>query len=306
MEQQYLDLVRRIMTEGDEKSDRTGTGTWSLFGPQIECDLANGFPAMTTKKLNIDAVIYELLWFLRGDSNIRYLVLNGVNIWNEWPYKAYLKATGQEIPGSNTEEWKIGIKKFVEQIKADEEFAAQYGELGPVYGRQWRRWRTKGGGEIDQIAKLIDMIKKSPDSRRMIVQAWNVGDIDEMVIAGLPPCHMQFQFYVANGKLSCKMYQRSADMFLGVPFNIASYALLTMMIAQVTGLQPGRLILSFGDAHVYTNHVDAVETQFKRELKELPRMELDSSIDDIFAFERKHFTLHNYNPEPYIPAPIAV
>lgn len=303
---QYLDLMRTIKEKGNVKSDRTGTGTWSLFGPQIEFDLAQGFPAVTTKKLNMNSVIHELLWFLNGDSNIRYLVLNNVNIWNEWPYKAYLKDIGKEVPDSGSEDWKEGIKEFVERIKTDEEFAAKYGELGPVYGYQWRHWATNDGGEIDQIKKLIKMIKASPDSRRLIVSAWNVADIDEMAVAGLPPCHMSFQFYVANGELSCKLTQRSADMFLGVPFNIASYALLTMMIAHVTDLKPGRLIMSFGDAHVYTNHEDAVKEQLSRTPKQLPTLTLNPEVKDVFSFTADDLILDHYDPDPYIPAPIAV
>jgi thymidylate synthase len=306
VEQQYLDLMGKIMKKGNKKSDRTGTGTMSLFGPQIECNLADGFPALTTKKVNMNAVIHELLWFLKGDSNIRYLVLNGVNIWNEWPYRAYLKAIGGEVPHSSSDEWKEGIKLFVERIKTDEEFAAKYGELGPVYGRQWRHWSTKDGGEIDQITKLIEMIETSPDSRRLIVSAWNVGDIEEMAIAGLPPCHMSFQFYVANGELSCKLHQRSADMFLGVPFNIASYALLTLMIAHVTGLEPGRLIMSFGDAHVYDNHKDQVNLQQSRPLKQLPTVTVNPDATDIFTITAADITVHDYDPAPWIPAPIAV
>lgn len=303
---QYHTLARKILKKGNVKTDRTGTGTWSLFGPQLEFDLSQGFPAMTTKKLNMDAVIHELLWFLKGDSNIRYLVLNNVNIWNEWPYKAYLKATGKEVPHSSTDEWKEGIKVFVERIKTDEAFAAKYGELGPVYGYQWRHWRTNDGGEIDQIKKLIEMIKASPDSRRLIVSAWNVGDIDEMAIAGLPPCHMSFQFYIANGELSCKLTQRSADLFLGVPFNIASYALLTMMIAHVTGLKPGTLITSFGDVHIYKNHKKAVLKQLQRTPKQLPTLVLNPDIDNVFDFTAKDITLDGYDPDPWIPAPIAV
>ncbi len=223
----YLDLLRRIMGEGAVKTDRTGTGTRSIFGPQMRFDLSAGFPLLTTKKVSINAIIHELLWFLQGNTNIRYLVQNGTNIWNEWPYRAYLKANGQPVPPSSSEEWKTGLKAFIEQIKTDEAFALKWGNLGPVYGHQWMSWPTPNGKTINQIGEAVKLLRTKPDSRRIIVSAWNPADIEEMDKAGLPPCHCLFQFYVADGKLSCQLYQRSADTFLGVPFNIASYALLT-------------------------------------------------------------------------------
>jgi thymidylate synthase len=262
---QYLDLVQRILDEGVAKGDRTGTGTRSIFGHQMRFDLAAGFPLVTTKKLHVKSIIYELLWFLRGETNIRYLADHGVTIWNEW---------------------------------ADAE-----GELGPVYGYQWRSWPSRGGESIDQISEVIEQIGSNPDSRRLIVSAWNPADVPAMA---LPPCHLLFQFYVADGRLSCQMYQRSADVFLGVPFNIASYALLTMMVAQVTGYVPGEFIHTLGDAHLYDNHLDQARLQLSREPRPLPTMRIDPSIRSIFDFEFEHFQLDNYNPHPRIPAPIAV
>jgi thymidylate synthase len=262
---QYLDLMEKILTGGVDKSDRTGTGTRSIFGHQMRFDLAEGFPLVTTKKLHLKSIVYELLWFLAGDTNIKYLKEHGVSIWDEW---------------------------------ADEK-----GDLGPVYGRQWRSWPTPDGGTVDQIAGLVDMIKKSPDSRRLIVSAWNPADIDRMA---LPPCHCLFQFYVAEGRLSCQLYQRSADVFLGVPFNIASYALLTMMMAQATGLEPGDFVHTFGDAHLYLNHFEQARLQLARAPKPLPRMLIDPSVKDIFAFRYEHFSLENYQPHPHIKAPVAV
>jgi thymidylate synthase len=262
---QYLDLCKHVLENGIEKSDRTGTGTISTFGYQMRFDLAQGFPVLTTKKLSLKAIIHELLWFLQGNTNVKYLQENGVRIWNEW---------------------------------ADEN-----GELGPVYGHQWRSWAAADGRQIDQITQLINQIKTNPDSRRMIVSSWNVGELEEMA---LPPCHALFQFYVADGKLSCQLYQRSADVFLGVPFNIASYALLTMMIAQVTGLKPGEFVHTFGDVHIYSNHVEQVKLQLQREPFALPTMKLNSDVTDLFAFEYNDFILENYEAHPHIKGEVSV
>lgn len=303
---QYLGLLRDIKENGIEKTDRTGTGTRSVFGRQLRFDLAEGFPAVTTKKLFMRGIIHELIWFLQGSTNIKYLVDNDVHIWDDWPYKAYLLKQGQKIPTPNSEDWKKGINDFTERIKKDADFAKWHGELGPVYGYQWRSWPTPDGRHIDQITNVMEAIKKSPDSRRLIVNAWNVADIDEMAISGLPPCHLLFQFYVADGKLSCQLYQRSADTFLGVPFNIASYALLTMMVAQVTGLQPGEFVHTFGDAHIYSNHMEQVDLQLSRKPKPLATMWINPEIKSIFDFTIDDFRLENYESHPAIWAPIAV
>lgn len=263
--QQYLDLMRHVKTRGARKEDRTGTGTLSVFGYQMRFDLAAGFPLVTTKKLHLRSIIHELLWFLRGDTNIRYLRDNGVTIWDEW---------------------------------ADDD-----GELGPIYGYQWRSWPTPDGGHIDQIAQVVNQIRKSPDSRRLIVSAWNVADIERMA---LPPCHAFFQFYVAEGRLSCQLYQRSADIFLGVPFNIASYALLTLMIAQVTGIKPGEFVHTLGDAHLYLNHLEQAELQLSRAPLPLPRMSLNPAVNSIFDFRFDDFELSGYQSHPAIKAPVAV
>jgi len=263
--QQYLDLIRHVLDHGTLKADRTGTGTRSVFGWQMRFDLGAGFPLLTTKKLHLRSIIHELLWFLQGDTNIRYLKENGVRIWDEW---------------------------------ADEN-----GNLGPVYGHQWRHWATPDGGEIDQIAQLVAGLKKNPDSRRHLVTAWNPGDVDRMA---LPPCHAFFQFYVADGKLSCQLYQRSADIFLGVPFNIASYALLTLMVAQVCGYRPGDFVHTLGDAHLYTNHLEQAQLQLTRAPRALPTMRLNPDVDDLFAFRFEDFTLDGYDPQPHIAAPVAV
>jgi thymidylate synthase len=262
---QYLELMAYVRNHGVAKTDRTGTGTLSTFGWQSRYDLADGFPMVTTKKLHLKSIVHELLWFLAGDTNIAYLKANGVRIWDEW--------------------------------------ADEAGELGPVYGHQWRSWPTPDGGKIDQIKNLIEMIKKSPDSRRLIVSAWNVADVDDMA---LPPCHCLFQFYVAEGKLSCQLYQRSADIFLGVPFNIASYALLTMMVAQVTGLEPGEFIHTFGDAHLYSNHLEQADKQLAREPKPLPKMIINTDVKSIFDFTYDDFRLEGYEAHPHIAAPVAV
>ncbi|MCE3260786.1 MAG: thyA, partial [Bacteroidetes bacterium] len=262
---QFHDLMQHVLEHGAKKEDRTGTGTISVFGYQMRFNLQEGFPLLTTKKLHTKSIIYELLWFLRGDTNIKYLKDHGVSIWDEW---------------------------------ADAE-----GNLGPVYGYQWRSWPTADGRKIDQITNVINMIKKNPDSRRLIVSAWNVADIDTMK---LPPCHAFFQFYVADGKLSCQLYQRSADIFLGVPFNIASYALFTMMVAQVCGLKPGDFVHTLGDAHLYSNHIEQAKLQLSRELRPLPTMKINPDVKSIFDFKFEDFTLENYNPHPHIKADVAV
>ena len=302
----YLELLRDIRANGIPRADRTGTGTISVFGRQIRFDLAAGFPAVTTKKLYIKGLIHELLWFLQGSSNIKYLVDHGVHIWNEWPYRAYLRQVGRDVPEPGSEPWNVGMKSFVERIRTDEAFAREHGNLGPVYGCQWRSWPTPDGGTIDQISRLVDQIRTDPQSRRLIVSAWNVADIENMERAGLPPCHCLFQFYVGQGRLSCQLYQRSGDAFLGVPFNIASYALLTLMLAQVTGLRPGEFVHTFGDAHVYLNHLPQVELQLSREPRPLPRMRLNPAVRAIFDFRYDDFTLENYDPHPSIAAPVAV
>jgi thymidylate synthase len=304
----YLDLLERIKKEGVTKTDRTGTGTISLLGDQMRFDLSKGFPLLTTKKVPIKAIIHELIWFVRGDTNLKYLADNNVHIWDEWPYKAYLIKNDIPVPKTGSDEWNTGIKEFVERIKTDETFALEYGNLGPIYGYQWRNWPTPNGGHIDQLKEVIEQIKKNPDSRRLIVSAWNVADIDEMAKAGLPPCHCLFQFYVANGKLSCQLYQRSCDTFLGVPFNIASYSLLVMMIAQVTGLEVGEFVWTGGDVHLYQNHLEQVETQLSRknDLRPMPQMKINPDIKNIEDFTIDDFELVDYNPHDSIKAPIAV
>lgn len=263
--QQYLELLRYVLEHGVRKDDRTGTGTLSVFGYQMRFDLADGFPLVTTKKVHLKSIIHELLWFLRGDTNIAYLHENGVTIWDEW--------------------------------------ADANGDLGPIYGYQWRSWPTADGRHIDQIAQVLEQIRTNPDSRRLIVSAWNVGELDKM---RLPPCHAFFQFYVAQGRLFCQLYQRSADLFLGVPFNIASYALLTMMVAQVTGLKPGEFIHTLGDAHIYLNHLEQVRLQLSREPRPLPTMHLNPDVRDLFTFRYEDFRLEGYDPHPAIKAPVAV
>lgn len=261
----YLDLLRHVLEHGASKSDRTGTGTLSSFGHQLRFDLAVGFPLVTTKKVHLKSIVYELLWFLRGETNVRYLHEHGVSIWDEW--------------------------------------ADPQGDLGPIYGYQWRSWPTPSGDHVDQIAGVVDGIRENPDSRRLLVSAWNVADLPRMALA---PCHVLFQFYVADGRLSCQLYQRSADLFLGVPFNIASYALLTMMIAHVTGLQPGEFVHTFGDAHIYRNHFEQVNLQLTRAPRPLPRMILNAGVSELSAFTYEDITLQGYEPHPRIPAPVAV
>lgn len=305
---EYLKLLEHIMEHGATKTDRTGTGTKSIFGYQMRFDLSKGFPLLTTKKVPIKAIIHELLWFMRGDTNLKYLADNNVHIWDEWPYKSYLQRNNLPIPEINGEEWKAGMTEFVEKIKTDESFAKEYGNLGPIYGYQWRNWPTPNGGHVDQLKQVIETLKKSPDSRRIIVSAWNVADIEEMAKAGLPPCHCLFQFYVADGKLSCQLYQRSCDTFLGVPFNIASYALLTMIIAQIAGLEAGEFIWTGGDTHLYLNHLDQVKTQLSRkdDIRPMPKMKINPEKKNLEDFTIDDFELTGYNPHEAIKAPIAV
>jgi thymidylate synthase len=299
---QYLDLVRHIRDNGVTKGDRTGTGTRSIFGYQMRFDLSDGFPLVTSKKVHLKSILHELLWFIRGDTNIRYLVENGVGIWNDWPYQSWLRQTGQEddMPMYSAE-WKAGMKEFIERIKADAAFAQQYGDLGPVYGHQWRNFEG-----VDQLSQLVDDIKTNPDSRRLLVSAWNPKDIPVMVKSGLPPCHSLFQFYVTEGRLSCQLYQRSADVFLGVPFNIASYSILTLMIAQVTGLKPGDFVHTFGDAHLYSNHMEQVEEQLSRSTFPLPTLAINPQVNNLFDFVYEDFELQDYQSHGPISAPVAV
>lgn len=299
---QYLDLVRHIRDNGVVKGDRTGTGTRSVFGYQMRFDLSEGFPLVTSKKVHLKSILHELLWFIRGDTNIRYLVENGVGIWNDWPYQSWLRQTGQEddLPMYSAE-WKAGMKEFVERIRTDAAFAKQWGDLGPVYGHQWRNFEG-----VDQLAQLVDDIKTNPDSRRLLVSAWNPKDIPVMVKSGLPPCHSLFQFYVTEGRLSCQLYQRSADVFLGVPFNIASYSILTMMIAQVTGLKLGDFVHTFGDAHLYNNHMEQVEEQLSRSTFPLPKLVINPKVNNLFDFVYEDFELQGYQSHGPISAPVAV
>lgn len=296
---QYLDLLQKIMDEGVDKGDRTGVGTRSVFGVQARFDLAEGFPLLTTKKMFLKAIIHELIWFVRGDTNLKYLVDNGVRIWNEWPFQKYLEANdlATKYP-KYTPEWEEQMQIYVEKVKTDELFAKEWGDLGPIYGKQWRDF-----GGVDQLKDVIERIKTNPNDRRMIVSAWNPPEIPKMA---LPPCHCFFQFYVADGKLSLQMYQRSCDTFLGVPFNIASYALLLMMVAQVTGLKPGTFVHVYGDLHIYQNHFEQVKEQLSREPRKLPTMKINPNVKNIEDFKFEDFTLENYDPHPAIKAPIAV
>ena len=286
---QYLDMLEKILKEGTKKEDRTGTGTISYFGYQMRFDLSEGFPLLTTKKVFLKGIIHELLWFISGSTNIKYLVDNNVKIWNDWPYAAYKKSKYYQ---NET------MEEFINKIKNDDDFAKKFGNLGPVYGKQWRNF-----GGVDQLSWLINEIKTNPTSRRLIISAWNAPEIKDMA---LPPCHCFMQFYVNDGKLSCQLYQRSADMFLGVPFNIASYSLFTMMIAQVCGLKPGVFVHTFGDAHIYLNHLDQVNLQLTRTPKKIPTMKINPNVKSIFDFKYEDFELEGYDPYPAIKGEVAV
>ncbi|UUX34404.1 thymidylate synthase [Fundicoccus culcitae] len=314
MTKQYQDLVRHVLENGDKKTDRTGVGTISTFGYQMRFDLSKGFPLLTTKRVPFKLIKSELLWFLRGDTNIQFLLENNNHIWDEWAFERYVNSedyTGPDMTdfGLRAEKdpefneiYSEEMKKFQDKVLTDDEFAKQYGELGDVYGKQWRSWEKRDGGTIDQIANVIEQIKTTPDSRRLIVSAWNPEDVPN---AALPPCHTLFQFYVSNGKLSCQLYQRSADIFLGVPFNIASYSLLTHLIARETGLEVGEFVHTLGDAHLYNNHLEQAEILLSREPRELPTLHIDSDLP-IDQIEMDAITVSDYKPHPTIKAPIAV
>lgn len=313
-EQAYLDLCKKVLADGTDKSDRTNTGTKSVFGHQMRFDLQKGFPLLTTKRVPFRLIVTELLWFIKGDTNIRYLLQHNNNIWNEWAFKKWVESDAYNGPdmtdfgirATKDEQFKLEydrqMEKFKQLILEDDQFASQFGDLGSVYGSQWRAWKTSQGDTIDQLKDVINQIKNNPDSRRLIVSAWNPEDVPTMA---LPPCHTMFQFYVADGKLSCQLYQRSGDIFLGIPFNIASYALLTSLIANECGLEVGEFIHTLGDAHIYSNHIDQVKTQLERSPRALPTLRLpqDKSVFDI---ELEDIQLENYEPHPAIKAPVAV
>lgn len=314
-EQAYLDLCKLILEKGHKKEDRTGTGTYSIFGHQMRFDLSEGFPLLTTKKVNFRLIASELLWFIKGDTNIRFLLENNNNIWNEWAFERWVESDDYDGPDMTdfgrrslvdedfNREYQKQMELFKEKILTDDDFAKKYGDLGYVYGKQWRHWETKTGETIDQLKNVIDSIRNDPDSRRHIVSAWNPEDIPFMA---LPPCHTLFQFYVADEKLSCQLYQRSGDIFLGVPFNIASYALLTYLIAHECDLEVGEFVHTLGDAHIYTNHVEQVKTQLQRDVRPFPQLKLNKEKQSVFDFELTDFELIGYDPHPAIKAPIAV
>lgn len=303
---QYHDLLKHIVKNGEDTTDRTGTGTKSVFGYQMRFKMSEGFPLLTTKKLPFRIILEELLWFLRGDTQLRSLLDVNVHIWDEWPFKWYLKANNLPIPETDSDDWMTQMKEFTDRIQSDDEFNDKWGDLGPVYGFQWRSWPTQDGGSIDQLKQVIETLKNSPDSRRIIVSAWNPAQIEEMAKAGLPPCHCLFQFKAINGKLSLQLYQRSCDTFLGVPFNIASYALILMMVAQVTGLEAHEFIWTGGDVHIYSTHYKQVDEQLSKEFRTLPTVKINPDVKDLFSFKAEDFELVGYDPHPAIKAPIAV
>ncbi|MCA0757983.1 thymidylate synthase [Paenibacillus sp. N4] len=315
-EQTYLELIRHVMRSGTRKEDRTGTGTISTFGYQMRFDLSEGFPLLTTKRVPFRLVASELIWFIKGDSNIRFLLQHHNNIWNEWAFKKWVESPSYSGPdmtefglraqrdGAFAAEYEKQMELFKQQILNDDGFAAEFGELGNVYGKQWREWKTSRGETIDQLKDVVDTIKRNPDSRRLIVSAWNPEDVPTNM--ALPPCHTMFQFYVSEGKLSCQLYQRSGDIFLGIPFNIASYALLTHMVAHECGLQAGDFVHTLGDAHIYLNHLEQIEEQLGREPKALPKLVLNADKKSIFDFEVADLSVEQYDPHPAIKAPVAV
>lgn len=315
LEQAYLDLGKKILLEGNHKEDRTGTGTKSIFGHQMRFNLQEGFPLLTTKRVPFGLIKSELLWFIKGDTNIRYLLENNNHIWDEWAFERYIKSEAYKGPDMTdfghralqdeafNEQYQFELKQFCEKIVSDDDFAQQHGDLGKVYGYQWRHWQTTKGEWIDQLKEVIEMIKTNPDSRRLLVSAWNPEDVPTMA---LPPCHTMFQFYVHDGKLSCQLYQRSADVFLGVPFNIASYALLTHLIAHETNLEVGEFVHTLGDAHLYLNHLEQIKEQLTREIRTAPKLKLNPEKQSVFDFEMMDITLEGYDPHPTIKAPIAV
>lgn len=315
MEQVYLDLGRHILAEGHEKSDRTGTGTKSIFGYQMRFDLQKGFPLLTTKRVPFSLIKSELLWFIKGDTNIRYLLEHNNHIWDEWAFERYVNSEDYVGPDMTdfgrralvdeafNEQYQKESQAFCQKIIEDDDFCEKYGELGNIYGAQWRHWQTSTGETIDQLSQVIEMIKQNPDSRRLIVSAWNPEDVPNMA---LPPCHTMFQFYVSEGKLSCQLYQRSGDVFLGIPFNIASYSLLTHLVAHETGLEVGDFVHTIGDAHLYSNHYDQMALQLSREVRELPTLVLNDKKKSLFDFEMEDIVLENYHPHPAIKAPVAV
>lgn len=311
-DKEYLSLMKHILENGIDRSERTGVGTRSVFGHQMRFDLAKGFPLLTTKKVFMRGIIHELLWFLTGDTNIKYLVRNDVKIWNEWAFQVYLEKNNltKELP-RYSKEWTEKLEWFVKQIKESDEFAKDWGELGPIYGKQWRDWETPKGDHIDQIQNVIDMLKNDSSSRRIIVSGWNVGEIFDLIHDhnhAPPPCHSLFQFHILDGKLSCQLYQRSADFFLGVPFNIASYALLTMMIAQVSGYELGEFVWTGADIHLYLNHLEQAKLQISREgdIRPSPKIKINPNVKNIFEFKFEDFEVIDYNPHDAIKAPIAV
>lgn len=311
-DQQYLSLLWEVIRYGEHSTDRTGTGTLNRLGKTMRFDLSEKspgvfqIPLLTTKRVSFKLILTELLWFISGDTKLKTLLLSNNHIWDEWPYKAYLKASGLPVPPTNSQSWKDGLARFIDLILKDDHFAEAYGDLGPIYGKQWRSWPSQKGGSIDQLSLAIDQIRNTPDSRRIIVSAWNPDQIAEMAVAGLPPCHCLFQFSVLSGKLHCQLYQRSCDIFLGVPFNIASYALLTIMVAQVCGLKPGEFIWTGHSVHLYDTHHDQAMEQLSREPRGNPMVAVNNSVTNLFDFTVTDFELVNYDPHPPIKAPIAV